>query len=51
MTKPQEQEKPVDEALIEAVVSGKRERQAVLKQVRQRRALVWKRMAVKAGSR
>jgi hypothetical protein len=49
MRRPQEQEKPLDDALAEVIVKGKRERQEVLRQVRQRRALVLKRMAAKAG--
>jgi hypothetical protein len=43
MGKPPEQETPVD--LDEAVARGKQERQEVLRQVRQRRAVVLKRMA------
>jgi hypothetical protein len=37
--KPQAKEKPLDEALTEAVGRGKRERQAVLKRVRRQRAI------------
>jgi hypothetical protein len=39
----------LDLDLKNAVERGKRERQAVLKQVRQRRALVLRRMAAKIG--
>jgi hypothetical protein len=49
MRKPKEQEKPVDEALAEAVARGKRERQAVLKRVRRQRALIMKRSAAKSN--
>jgi hypothetical protein len=42
--KPQKEETSLDLDLREAVARGKRERQAVLRQVRQRRALVLKRM-------
>jgi hypothetical protein len=49
MPKPQEQEKPLNEALDEAVVRGKRERQAVLKRVRKQRARVLQRLAAKYG--
>jgi hypothetical protein len=45
MRPPQEQEKAFD--LAEEVARGKRERQAVLKRVRQQRALVLKRLAAK----
>jgi hypothetical protein len=45
MRKPQAQETPRD--LAEAVTSGKRERQAVLKRVRRQRALVGKRLRAK----
>jgi hypothetical protein len=38
--KPQEQEKPRDDALTDAIVRGKQERQAVLKRVRRQRALI-----------
>jgi hypothetical protein len=47
--KPQKEETSLDRDLHDAVARGKRERQAVLKQVRQRRALVLKRMAAKYG--
>jgi hypothetical protein len=45
--KPEEQETTLDRD--DAVGRGKRERQAVLRQVRQRRALVLKRMAATYG--
>ena len=47
MGTPQKQKKPLD--LGEAVATGKRERQAVLRKVRQWRALVLKRMVAKYG--
>jgi hypothetical protein len=47
--KPQEQEKPLDETLADAVGRGKRERQAVLQRVRRQRALVMKRLMAKYG--
>jgi hypothetical protein len=47
MRKPQEEEKPLDEALAEAVARGKRERQAVLQRVRRQRTLLAKRLATK----
>jgi hypothetical protein len=47
--KPQEQEKPIDEALAEAVARGRRERQAVLKRLRRQRTLIMKRLAAKYG--
>jgi hypothetical protein len=40
-------EKTLDEALVEAVARGKRERQAVLRRVRKQRALIIKRLAAK----
>jgi hypothetical protein len=49
MRKPKAQKKPVDEALADAVVRGKRERQAVLQRVRRQRALIMKRLAAKIG--
>ena len=45
MRRPQEQEKPRDNELAEAIVSGKRERQAVLQRVRRQRAIAIKRLA------
>jgi hypothetical protein len=42
-------EKPIDESFAEALARGKRERQEALKQVRQRRAVVLRRMAEKYG--
>jgi hypothetical protein len=42
MRTPQKKEKPGDEVLADAVARGKRERQALLKRVRQRRALIVK---------
>ena len=50
MKRPQEQEKPPDDDLAEAIVIGKRERQAVLQRVRRQRANALKRMATKYGS-
>jgi hypothetical protein len=47
MRKPKAQETTIDEALAEEVARGKQERQAVLKRVRQRRALIVKRWATK----
>ena len=49
MRKPQAQETTFDETLADAVVRGKRERQAVLKQVRRQRALDVRRMTAKYG--
>jgi hypothetical protein len=43
----QAREKPLDEALTDAVARGKQERQAVLKRVRRQRALVLKRLMAK----
>lgn len=40
MGRPQEQDKPLDDVLDDAVARGRRERQAVLKRVRRQRATV-----------